>query len=74
MKFNTGDKVVLRKGLVAEDFYGDVEWVAENGTFLNEEYVTLAPAVAPVKLYLIQGTGVAVTEDMIQGLYTEGGN
>lgn len=73
MEFNTGDKVVVRKDLKSDEWYGSSPWGDSMSHLSDKPYVTIKnPSSFFRGTYSIEEDSYCITNEMIQGLYTEG--
>lgn len=70
-KYQVGDKVVLRKNLVDGAMYGGCYWVSAKCSLVAKDYVTIDYAVPCGGVY--HADEWVISDEMIQGLYTEEG-
>lgn len=70
MKYQKGDKVVIRKDLKAGEVYGKDGWVSEMERLLDTPYVTIS-LVLSEGYYEIENTNYKVTDEMISHKYGE---
>lgn len=70
MKYQKGDKIVLREDLVVGGLYGICEWVEAMQELLDLPYLTIKDDNY-LALYTVEGTEYAITDEMISHKYEE---
>lgn len=70
-KYKKGDKVVIRKDLEVDEYYGDFYWSIDKEYMKEKDYVVIE------ELYdcdYLVDDGYCITDEMIEGLYNEVNN